>query len=174
MTKSKIFIAFLLLLCSTSLAFTQTSLSLKFKRNNVWEDHKDYAVCPDNVEYQVLNWNSSCHTMTVVNGFPEGDVSSSVSSDGKITIFWKDTGDSCFIKVQKKTDASCSSSAGTRSFFIPVLSLAKVKPTITQNPSGKLDVGFIHNVTYTASAQYPWLGKKDSLNLNDFELTEFI
>ena len=83
MTKSKMIIAFLLILGSTSFALAQTTLALKFKRNNIWEDHKDYAVCPENVEYKVLNWNSSCHTMTVVNGFPEGDVSSSVSSDGK-------------------------------------------------------------------------------------------
>lgn len=159
-------------ICAT---LAQATLSLKFKRNNTWENHKDYAVCPGiYVEYQVINWNPSCHTMTVTNGFPEGDVTSNVSSDGKITIFWKDTGDSCKIKVQKKTDSNCSSSAPTSNFFIPVLSLAKVKPTITQNPPGKLDVGFVHDVTYTASAQYPWLGKKDSLNLNDFALTEFI
>lgn len=165
----------LLVLSSAGAAFAQTTLSLKFKRNNIWEDYSHYAVCPNVlVEYQVLNWNSACHTLTVVNGFPEGDVSSDVTSDGKISIQWKDNGDSCFINVKRKSDSSCSSAALTKKFFIPVLSLAKVKPTITQVPAGKLDVGFVHNVTYVASAQYPWLGKKDSLNLNDFKLTEFI
>lgn len=175
MSKNNILIAILLILGSICDTLAQSTLSLKFKRNNVWEDHRDYAVCPGIfVEYQVLNWNASCHTMTVVNGYPEGDATSNVSSDGKITIFWKDTGDSCFVKVQKKTTSNCSSAAGSKNFFIPVLSLTKVKPEITQNPPGKFDVGFIHDITYTVSAQYPWLGKKDSFNLSDFILTEFV
>lgn len=96
MTKSNIIIALLLIVGSITSAFAQSTLALKFKRNGSWEDYKDYAVCPGtNVEYQVINWNSSCHTLTVVNGYPEGDVTGSVSSDGKITVTWKDTGDSC-------------------------------------------------------------------------------
>ena len=112
--------------------------------------------------------------MTVVNGYPDGDVTGTVTADGKITIQWKDTGDECWIKVKRKETSNCSSSAPSKNFLSRVLSLAKVKPTITQSPSGKLNVGFIHDVTYTASAQYPILGKKDSLSLDDFKLTEFI
>jgi Secretion system C-terminal sorting domain len=175
MLKVKKIILFSFVLMCTGATYAQNALALNFKRNSAWVDFKDYAVCPNvSIEYQVINWSSTCHTLTVVNGFSEGDVTSDVTSDGKINITWKDNGDSCWIKVGKKTDQSCNTAPIARNFFIPVLSLKKVKPTITQTPSGKLDVGFIHDVTYKASAQYPWLGRLDSLNLNDFKLTEFV
>jgi hypothetical protein len=175
MLKNKIFYILFFMAVSVCSVFSQVQLSANVLRNGTWVDHGDYAACPGvDITYQILNWDKNCHTMTVVNGYPEGDVTSSVANDGKITINWKDTGDSSRIKVQKKTDNACSNAPIPKDFFIPVLSLAKVKPTITQNPSGNLIVGFFHEITYTASAQYPWLGKKDSMNLNEFKLTEFV
>jgi hypothetical protein len=171
MAKNKILATILLIVSSICVVSAQTVLSLKFKKGSAWENHNDYAVCPGDVEYQVLNWNSSCHTMTVVNGSPGGDVTSSVSSDGKIKINWPDNGDTCWVKVAKKTDAACSEAAPTLNFLIPVLSLAKVKPSIEQIPAGALDVGFIHNVKYVAKAQYPFLGIKD--DSSSFKLDEF-
>jgi len=59
----------LLLLLTITCAFAQPALSLNFKYNGVFIDHKKKSVCPGlDVEYQISNWKPSAHTLTVVNG----------------------------------------------------------------------------------------------------------
>jgi hypothetical protein len=172
MSKIKYFISVLLLVCTCYTSFSQTLpvLAVTFIRNGTSVASRDFAVCPNtSINYQIVNWNQNCHKLTVVKGTASGNV----GADGTITIVWQDTGDSCLIKITRDAAANCGTAAEGQSFFIPVLSLAKVKPTITQLPPGKFDVGFTHTIRYKASAQYPWLGALDSNNLNDFRLTEF-
>jgi hypothetical protein len=157
MLKNKFFIAILLILgiCVGLSAQTPPSpVTLDFKRNGSWVNHQDYGVCPNGngIEYRINGWNANCHTLSVTNG------TAGAVTNGIVSIIWEDDGDSCKINVKKSEASPCSTAAPGATFFIPVLSLAKVKPTITQTPPGSLDVGFVHNVSYTASAQYPWLG----------------
>jgi hypothetical protein len=179
MLKNKLVLIFAIISIFASYSYSQSVLSATFTRNSSDVKIDDYAVCPQtDVAYKITNWKASCHEMKVVNGIPEGDVTSSVSADGKITINWKDNGDSCKIIVTRKNESACTEgnapAAQGKSFFIPVLSLAKVIPTITQTPAGKILAGFTHSITYTASAQYPFLGIKDSLDLSPFKLTSFV
>jgi hypothetical protein len=117
---------------------------LTYKRNNFFIDHETKAVCPGlDVEYKIANWKPGAHELIVTNGDADGDV----SANGEIKIFWYDTGDTC--KVRVKACDTCSTAAD-QTFTIPVLSLKKTLPTITQDPPERLDVGFTHTIKYTA------------------------
>ena len=157
-----------LLLLTTVCAFAQPTLSLTYKRDNNFIDHEKKAVCPGiDVEYKIANWKLGAHELFVTNGDPDGDV----SADGKIKIFWFDTGDTC--KILVKPCDTCSTAAPKRTFIVRVLSLKKTLPTITQDPPGRLNVGFTHIVKYSAEAKYPFLGSEDNANASPFKLDYF-
>jgi hypothetical protein len=143
-TSKSIWISLLMLLLTTC-AFAQPTLSLTYKRDNTFIDHERKAVCPGmDIEYKIADWKPGAHELFVTNGDTDGDV----SADGRIKIFWFDTGDTCKIRV--KPCDTCSTAAKERTFNIRVLSLKKTLPTITQDPPERLDVGFTHTIKYTA------------------------
>ncbi len=173
MSKNKFFLTIAASFLVANIAISQTLRAKFFRNNSTWEFVEDYGVCPEtNIQYEIIGWNDSCHTMNIVNGFPAGDVTDMIQADGRITINWQNNGDSCKIVIGKIAGQACSAKP-TRTFFIPVLSIAKVKPTITQTPAGKPTAGFTHKITYKATAYYPWIGKKDSMNLAAFKLDQY-
>jgi hypothetical protein len=158
----------LLILLITTCAFAQPPLSLTYKRNNFFIDHETKAVCPGlDVEYKIDNWKHGAHKLDVINGDADGDV----SADGKIKIFWYDTGDTC--KVIVTPCDTCATAAPKRTFIIRVLSLKKTLPTITQDPPERLDVGFTHTIKFTVEAKYPFLGTEDDADESPFKLDYF-
>jgi hypothetical protein len=166
-TSKSIWISLLMLLITTC-AFAQPTLSLTYKRDNTFIDHERKAVCPGmDIEYKIAEWKPGAHELFVTNGDADGDV----SADGRIKIFWFDTGDTCKIRV--KPCDTCSTAAKERTFNIRVLSLKKTLPTITQDPPERLDVGFTHTIKYTAEAKYPFLGTEDDADESPFKLDYF-
>jgi hypothetical protein len=166
----KKFINLVALLLFSHMLCAQTDVELNTKIGNAWKPYTAKAVCPQlDVTFQIIGYESGCHTVTFVNTFG----TPTPSSVGEFTLQIQDTGDSTFIDV-KKNGGSCSPTAkDAKKFFIPVLSLKKTKPKISLK-SGSLDVGFIQEpVEFVARTQWPFLGTEDDPTQNPLKFTRY-
>jgi hypothetical protein len=124
------------------------------------------AVCPrGDITYTISNYNTACHTISVINGTVVQN-----NDDGTLIVNWFDNGLKGSITVTRNNDG-CSGIAGTRTFDVPIKTLAQVRPTITGPlaPNGPR-AGFVNPVTYTAQLNWPFRGTNDP---DPFPVTEF-
>jgi len=150
------------IICTTLLFLMNLSMCLS-QTLSISPNSEDNAVCPNvNVTYTITNYNPTCHSISTVNGTLVQD-----KDDGTLIMNWLDNGAKGSITVTKNT-SGCSGIAGTRTFDVPIKTLAQATPTIT-GPSGPA-AGFQHVLTYSAQLNWPFRGNNDP---DPFPVTTF-